>query len=220
LGSLLLADRRKQTKWRKNLIKSAAVSVSMIAVFAAGLFAAPVAAQKDASQPGDEKINQLIIYGDDPCPQSKSDEIVVCARLEEEQRYRIPSKLRSDPNSLSKEAWAQRVKAYEYVGASGIGSCSTKGEGSYLGCGLRDIDVAYAEKAQDPGLFFGRLIAEARAKRLSGIDAEAEEIEDVVLAEERAAALKKLQDQGNSVAADPEVEVADDPEPARLPEPK
>lgn len=196
------------------MIKNAVISATVLALFVA----APVLAQKDAVRPGDEKINQLIIYGDDPCPQSTGDEIVVCARLEEEQRYRIPSKLRSDPNALSKEAWTQRVKAYEYVGASGIGSCSTKGEGGYLGCGLKEIDVAYAEKAQDPGLYFGRLIAEARAKRLGGIDAEAAEIEDIVLAEERAAALKKLQDQGNNVEADLEAE--DVAEAEGLPEPK
>lgn len=199
------------------MIKTAARSIALLALSAA----APALAQNADSaaaqsgpqsgpQAGDEKINQLIIYGDDPCPKSGGDEIVVCARFDEEQRFRIPSKLRSDPNARSKEPWTQRVKAYEYVAASGIGSCSASGFGGFTGCGIRDINAAALEKAEDPGLAFGRLIAQARQQRLSGIDAEANEIEDIVLAEERAAALKKLQDQADSVAADTQTGGADD----------
>jgi len=51
-----------------------------------------------AAKPGDEKINQLIIYGNDKCPESVGDEIVVCARMGEADRYRIPTNLRGDPN--------------------------------------------------------------------------------------------------------------------------
>lgn len=126
----------------------------------------------------EEKINQLIIYGDDVCPESKGDEIVVCARLEEEERYRIPTSLRADPNDLANQAWTERVKAYEYVAASGTMSCSPSGAGGFTGCGLAEINKAYAEKAQDPGITFGRLIAAERAKRMAGIDAEAAQIEE------------------------------------------
>ena len=140
---------------------------------------APSMAQ-DAAVPSapEEKINQLIVYGNDACPESKGDEIVVCARLKESDRFRIPTSLRDDPNNLRNQAWSERVMAYEYVGASGIMSCSPSGSGGHLGCGLRDINVAYAEKAQDPGITFGRLIAAERAKRLAGIDAEAAEVEE------------------------------------------
>ena len=164
-------------------------------------------------QPGDEKINQLIIYGDDKCPQSSGDVIVVCARLGEEERYRIPQKLRSLEVPESKKAWTQKVLAYEHVAANGTMSCSAVGAGGFTGCGLKDIDAAYGEKGEDVGLAFGRLIAAERAKRLSGIDAEAEDVEDRVLAEERAAAAKQLQEQGNSKVADPIEEVDDGPLP-------
>ena len=195
------------------------MKLTSLSLISAAIFAAvPAMAQEvEGPQPGDEKINQLIIYGDDPCPQSKGDEIVVCARLEEADRYRIPKELRSVSNDVRKEAWAQRAKSYEYVAATGIGSCSTAGIGGFTGCGISDINAAYAEKAQDPGLVFGRLIAEARNKRLAGIDAEAEEIEDIVLAEERAAALKKLQEQGNNIEADDNNSGADTD---NLPEPE
>ena len=136
-----------------------------------------MAQELPANQPGDEKINQLIIYGDDKCPESSGDEIVVCARMDEAARYRIPSSLRNDPNDPRNQATSERIKAYEYVGASGTMSCSPSGAGGFTGCGLREIDKAYAEKAQDPGITFGRLIAAEREKRMAGIDAEAAEVE-------------------------------------------
>ena len=65
--------------------------------------AAPALAQSDG-----EKINQLIIYGDDVCPQSSEAEITVCARKGEAERYRIPEVLRGDPLSPKNEAWTDR----------------------------------------------------------------------------------------------------------------
>jgi hypothetical protein len=86
-------------------------------------------------------------------------------------------------------------------------SCSPIGAGGFTGCGLKDIKNAYAEKSQDVGLAFGRLIATERNKRLSGIDAESALVEERVLDEERAAAAQKLQEQGNNTVA-PESEEA------------
>ena len=178
---------------RKMIVLSLSLLASAAPAFAQGL-AGP--------QPGDEKINQLIIYGDDACPQSNDDEIVVCARLAEADRYRIPKKLRDVENTPIKEAWNNRVLAYENVAASGTLSCSAIGAGGFTGCGLKDIDSAYAEKSQDIGLAFGRLIAAERNKRLSGIDAESELVEERVIDEERAAAAAKLQEQGNNILSE------------------
>ncbi len=148
-----------------------------IAILALGASAPALAQEQSGPSVPDEKINQLIVYGDDVCPESKGDEIVVCARMSEADRYRIPTSLRSDPNDLRNQAWGERVMAYEYVAASGTMSCSPSGAGGFTGCGLGEINKAYAEKAQDPGITFGRLIAAERAKRLAGIDAEAAEVE-------------------------------------------
>jgi len=157
----------------------ARISLAAVAI----ILSVPAAAQSQGTstvQAGEEKINQLIIYGDDKCPESIGDEIVVCARMDEADRFRIPSSLRGDPNDSRNQAVSERIKAYEYVGASGTMSCTPSGAGGFTGCGLKEIDKAYAEKAQDPGITFGRLIAAERAKRMAGIDAEAAEIEERV----------------------------------------
>ena len=60
----------------------------MIRIFAAvatlaALLGTPVPATAQAEG---ERINQLIVYGDDPCPQSSANEITVCARKDETER--------------------------------------------------------------------------------------------------------------------------------------
>lgn len=161
-----------------------------------------------AANPAEPKVNTVIIFGDDECPESSGDQINVCAILVEADRYRIPTALRDDPNDPRKEAWAKRVLAYKYVGAEGTMSCTPTGGGGFTGCGLKEIDAAYAEKEQDPGLAFGRMIAAERKKRLAAIDAEADLVEQRVQqfekeraerearlqAEAEAAAEKQLQD--------------------------
>jgi hypothetical protein len=136
---------------------------------AAASFAAPAHAQ----DPG-EKVNQLIVYGQDPCPQSKDDEITVCARKAESERYRIPEPLR-ESTSPENRAWTDKVVAYETVGSFGTMSCSPTGPGGSTGCLGKLINTAYAEKKSDPSIHFSELIAAERAKRLSTIDQEAAE---------------------------------------------
>lgn len=183
------------------------------------LLALPAIAQDvPAAQAGDEKINQLIVYGDDECPVSKGDEIVVCARMDEADRFRIPSNLRGDPNDPRNQATSERIKAYEYVGASGTMSCSPSGAGGFTGCGLKEIDRAYAEKAQDPGITFGRLIAAERAKRMAGIDAEAALVEERVKEFEKDRAAREAKVQAEVDAKEAADGAGPNAEP--LPEPK
>jgi hypothetical protein len=54
--------------------------------------AGPAVAQDTAPEP---KMNMVIIYGDDKCPESSDDTITVCARKGEGERYRIPEPLRT-----------------------------------------------------------------------------------------------------------------------------
>ena len=186
-----------------------------VAALALMLSAQAPAQNAPATQQGDEKINQLIIYGDDKCPESKGDEIVVCARMGEADRYRIPSSLRDDPNDPRNQAMSERIKSYEYVGASGTMSCSASGAGGFTGCGLKEIDRAYAEKAQDPGIVFGRLIAAERAKRMAGIDAEAAEVEARVTEFEKGRAEREAK-----LQAELDAKEAASAEAEPLPEPK
>lgn len=138
--------------------------------FALGLaLAAPAAAQDAAPEP---KMNMVIIYGDDKCPESGDDTITVCARKAEGERYRIPQNLR-ETMSPSNEAWNNKVIAYETVGRTGTNSCSAVGAGGWTGCTGQMLKQAAGDKASDPNVKFGQLIAEERAKRLSTIDSEA-----------------------------------------------
>jgi hypothetical protein len=144
------------------------------AAFTAALLAgsfAPVLAQ-DSPAAGNERVNALIVYGNDPCPISQGDEITVCARKDESERYRIPKDMRETPSTRS-EAWASRVRAYERVGKTGTQSCTAVGAGAWTGCAQQLIDKAYAEKQAGEDIQFGKAIAEARAAREQGTDAEA-----------------------------------------------
>jgi len=186
---------------------------------AAAMFASPSMAQDNASA-DDAKINQLFVYGDDECPQSSDDEIVVCARLDEGERFRIPKGLRTDENSPKNEAFARKVQAYEYVGADGFQSCTPTGLGGFTGCGLSNIEVGTAEREQDPGKLFGRLIAQKRAERLAGIDAEAEEVEKRVVQFEKDRAEREAREAAQAAGAQVTggEAAAADAEPLPLPE--
>jgi len=152
--------------------------LSAAALSGAGLLAVPAQAQ---DQPGD-RVNQLVIYGDDPCPPSTDNEIVVCARKDENERYRIPETLRGGELGEAKnQAWSERVRSYEYVGKSGTSSCSPVGAGGFTGCTQQLLRQAYAEQGIDDTVNWGQLIEEERQKRLSRIDAEADAVEERVL---------------------------------------
>ena len=181
---------------------SAAALASAVALTALLGMPLPVAAQT-LDNPS-EKINQLIVYGDDPCPASTDGSITVCARKDETERFRIPKPLRDNPNDSVNQGWTQRVKAYETVGASGTNSCSPVGAGGATGCMSQLIQNAYAEKKQGSDVQFGKLIEEERAKRLKTIDADtaAEQARVEVLEKEYEAKLKRERD-GEQPAAAP-----------------
>jgi len=134
----------------------------------AALAPVPAAAQDAAG----DRVNTVIVYGDDECPQSDGGDIVVCARLEESERFRIPEALRqsTDPEN---EPWANKVRAYETVGSFGALSCSPAGSGGELGCTAKMIEAAYRERETGSDVRAGELIAAAREERLSTVDAEA-----------------------------------------------
>lgn len=181
----------------------------------------PVLAQEaeTVTAPSGEKVNQLIIYGNDECPPSTDDVINVCAKLDESERYRIPAPLRGDPNDIRKEAWTNKVKSYEYIGKTGTMSCTPVGAGGFTGCGLKEIDNAYAEKEKDPGIAFGLMIAEERKKRLAGIDAEAAEVEERVKQFEQDRAAREAEEAATRQRLDA-AEAAGNPDAEPLPQPK
>ncbi|MBD3730009.1 MAG: hypothetical protein IE933_09915 [Sphingomonadales bacterium] len=147
-----------------------AASLLALAPAASLGLAVPASAQDDAG----DKVNMVVIYGDDSCPPSTEGEITVCARLDESERFRIPETLR-DSSSPDTVAWAERAKSFETVGSYGALSCSPTGAGGFTGCTQALVDAAYGEKKEAPGVRFSQLIDKAREERLSTIDQEAAE---------------------------------------------
>lgn len=174
-------------------------AAAALAALSAGLTlaAAPAAAQDE----GGERVNQVIVYGDDPCPASSEQEITVCARKPESERYRIPEPLRGVDTPRA-EAWTNRVEAYETVGAFGTLSCSPVGPGGSLGCTQQLIDRAYAEKKGGTDVRFGELIAAEREKRLSRIDEQAAEQQKRVEEAEKAYLEQQKRQQAEQDAAE------------------
>ena len=177
----------------------------LIAALLSGI-AFPAVAQETPAGPPAEKIRQVIVYGNDPCPKSDGDEILVCARQDEKDRYRIPEQLRGElPGSTTNEAWTSRVRSIEYVGRSGTDSCSPVGAGGFTGCFNKIATAAKAERKQMGDASWADLVAAERAKRLSVIDEDSEEIEARVKAEEKAKA------EAEAAPGQPEDEVNEGP---------
>lgn len=147
---------------------------AIAAVLLTGFVSAPSFAQ---ARPENVKVDQRIIYGDEPCPQSTDETIIVCARKPESDRYRIPENLRDNPNAPGNQAWTNRAIELSYAGRSGTDSCSTAGAGGFTGCLQQIINTARAEYAQRDEINWNRLIEEARQERLGKIDEQSEAIE-------------------------------------------
>ena len=104
------------------------------AALAAAMALAPAPAAGQQGDEAQEKVNRVVIYGRDPCPRGTGDEIVVCARRPESERYRIPEAVREPSDHPENESWAVRAESLEYVGRTGIQSCSTVGPAGVSGC--------------------------------------------------------------------------------------
>ena len=181
-------------------------NLSIVATLALTAFYAAPAAAQSAPEP---KVNQLIVYGKDACPQSTDDTITVCARKDEGERFRIPELLR-EHSSPQNEAWSNKVLAYETVSRTGTMSCSPVGAGGWTGCSGKLINQAYAEKSIDPGIRFSQMIAAERTKRLETIDQDAietqarvEALEDQMEARRKAEEAKTDKDPNDTLAPPP-----------------
>lgn len=107
------------------------LAASVAAALAAG---AGLAALHAPAQAQDRGALEVIVYGNDPCPRSSEDEIVVCRRLGEEDRYRIPEAYRDAGPRQQRQAWANRARTLETVSDTGTFSCSAVGPGGHTGC--------------------------------------------------------------------------------------
>lgn len=87
--------------------------------------------------PGSTVIS-IVVYGDDPCPKGKDDEIVVCARQPEGERYRIPKAFRGKKQQTApNNAWSNKVRSADDASRMAAGvpnTCSAVGSGGQSGC--------------------------------------------------------------------------------------
>jgi hypothetical protein len=122
--------------------------LSMLASGAIGvptLVAAPALAQI-----GQDRI--IDVYGDEKCPSSNGQQIVVCRRHKAEEKYRIPEGLRDserEPQAAGGNVGA--VNAVNTTGGTGVqvNSCNAIGAGVNAGCTKQGIDAWKAQQRAD-----------------------------------------------------------------------
>jgi hypothetical protein len=119
------------------------ITLAVSAAAAAGFAALPAPA---VAQQGN--IAEIVVYGNDPCPRSTDDQVVVCARRPEAERYRIPEKLREGGPPQARTSWANKARVLETVGDTGTFSCSPVGPGGYTGCLTQVIKQARDQRQQ------------------------------------------------------------------------
>ena len=94
------------------------------------------------------RVSEIIVYGTDPCPRSTDDEVVVCARKPESERFRIPERYRQAGPRQTRESWANKALAFETYGRTGINSCSPVGPAGFTGCTQQLINQAFKERKE------------------------------------------------------------------------
>ena len=89
-----------------------------------------------------QKLATMLVFGNDPCPRSSEDEVIVCARQPESERYRIPKQFRGRQYNAARDgSWAGTAKVLEYVSTRGLpGSCSFNGTAGQTGCFRRFLE--------------------------------------------------------------------------------
>jgi hypothetical protein len=114
-------------------------ALSASAAVATGFAALPAPANAQSAN------SEVVVFGTDPCPRASDDQIVVCRRLPETMRYRLPENYRPSGTRQQKEAWANKARSIQNVGATGTGSCSAVGPGGFTGCLTEQIKQARRE---------------------------------------------------------------------------
>lgn len=153
-------------------------AAAVVAILPASAQQPGVAVPGAAPAAAEPRVNQVIVYGSDPCPASTDEEITVCARLPEDDRFRIPPNLRENPNAPANQSWANRAYELAYVGRSGTDSCSTAGGGGFTGCLAQILNQAREERRAAGDVNWTRMVEEARQDREARLRAATQEEED------------------------------------------
>jgi hypothetical protein len=123
------------------------VAISLAAVTALAGFA--MAASPATAQSAEQRVAEITVFGSDPCPRSTDSEVVVCRRVDERYRYRLPDSYRPSGDRQQRQAWASKARSIERVGRTGIMSCSPVGPAGYTGCLDQMIKASKEEVAEE-----------------------------------------------------------------------
>ena len=103
-----------------------------------------------APAPAAEPVRQIhiTVYGEDRCPEPGSeDEVVVCARQPEEERYRVPPPLRERRDRPAETSWQARNEVLEEDARTmRPDSCSVVGSAGQSGCQAAFVRQWYNER--------------------------------------------------------------------------
>lgn len=116
----------------------------------AALIAAPslAAAPTSTDQP---RMLALTVFGNDPCPKSTDEEIVVCAREPEGERYRLPKRFREKQPLAAQGSWANTARELEMVSRKGLpNGCSPIGTYGQTGCFAQFLAANRREPDEKP----------------------------------------------------------------------
>ena len=105
------------------------------AAFAGAIVLLPTAL---SAQQAPQRIRNVQLTGEQKCPQSTADEIVVCSRIDPNEQYRIPKEMRNTAEPAAQnQAWANRTVTAETTSRAAAGlpnTCSPVGTGGQTGC--------------------------------------------------------------------------------------
>lgn len=124
-------------------------SVFIALAFALSCTAA-VSAQDDtapSSSDMPERISFLVAFGTEKCREPVGDEIVVCANVPENERYRIPLVLRKKETVITDRSWSSAVETLDsFARDLRPNSCSVNGSGGFTGCTQKLLQTWFAER--------------------------------------------------------------------------
>ena len=94
-----------------------------------------------------ERISFLVAFGEEKCREAVGDEIVVCATLPENERYRIPIALRKKETVVTDRSWSSAVDTLNsFARDLRPNSCSVNGSGGFTGCTQKMLQQWFAER--------------------------------------------------------------------------
>ncbi|WP_265587084.1 hypothetical protein [Sphingomicrobium arenosum] len=121
---------------------------SLVPLLGTAAIAASLAPAPADAQARPQNVTRIVVFGEDPCPRSTDDNVVVCARKPDSERYRLPEEARGTGTRQESQSWASNARFLETVNETGIKQCSPVGPAGQLGC-LDELIDRNAERREE-----------------------------------------------------------------------